>query len=59
MILMNLPQDYIFMISNLLKSLNEILKLNNTIIIIEHNMEIIKTSDWIIELGPNGGKKEK
>ena len=43
-------------IKNLLKSLNEILKLNNTIIVIEHNMEIIKTSDWIIELGPSGGK---
>ncbi len=44
-------------INNLLKSFNSILKNNNTIIIIEHNMEIIKSSDWIIEMGPEGGKK--
>ena len=44
-------------IKNLLNSFNNILKLNNTIIVIEHNMEIIKTSDWVIELGPNGGDK--
>jgi len=44
-------------ISNLLKSFNNILNNNNTIIIIEHNMEIIKSSDWIIEMGPEGGKK--
>ena len=43
-------------IKKLLKSFNEILKKNNTIIIIEHNMEVIKSSDWIIELGPEGGK---
>ncbi|MBG39935.1 MAG: excinuclease ABC subunit A, partial [Flavobacteriales bacterium] len=43
-------------IKKLLASFNEILKNNNTIIVIEHNMEIIKSSDWIIELGPEGGK---
>ena len=43
-------------IKKLLGSFNEILKKNNTIIIIEHNMEVIKSSDWIIELGPEGGE---
>ena len=43
-------------IKKLLASFYEILKNNNTIIVIEHNMEIIKSSDWIIELGPEGGK---
>tara|TARA_B100000579_G_C22396054_1_gene649561 strand:- start:80 stop:640 length:561 start_codon:yes stop_codon:yes gene_type:complete len=43
-------------IKKLLKSFNEILRKNNTIIIIEHNMEVIKSSDWIIELGPEGGE---
>ena len=43
-------------INKLLKSFNDILKGNNTIVVIEHNMEIIKSSDWIIEMGPDGGK---
>ena len=43
-------------IKNLLNSFNDILKYNNTIIVIEHNMEIIKSSDWIIEMGPEGGE---
>ena len=43
-------------IKKLLNSFNQILKNNNTIIIIEHNMEVIKASDWIIELGPEGGE---
>ena len=30
---------------------------NNTIVIIEHNLDVIKTADWIIDLGPEGGKK--
>ena len=43
-------------INNLLESFHEILKNNNSIIIIEHNMEIIKSCDWIIEIGPEGGE---
>ena len=43
-------------INKLLRSFNDILKGNNTIIVIEHNMEIVKSSDWIIEMGPEGGK---
>ena len=29
----------------------------NTIIVIEHNLEVIKTADWIVDLGPEGGDK--
>ncbi len=29
----------------------------NTVIVIEHNLEIVKTADWIIDLGPEGGDK--
>ena len=29
----------------------------NTIIVIEHNLEVIKTADWIIDIGPEGGAK--
>jgi len=30
---------------------------SNTVVVIEHNLEIIKTADWIIDLGPEGGDK--
>ena len=30
---------------------------NNTIVIIEHNLDVIKTADWVIDLGPEGGNK--
>jgi excinuclease ABC subunit A len=29
----------------------------NTIVVIEHNLDVIKTADWIIDLGPEGGNK--
>ena len=29
----------------------------NTVVVIEHNLEVIKTADWIIDLGPDGGDK--
>lgn len=44
-------------ISLLLESFNALLKKGHTVVIIEHNLEIIKTADWIIELGPEGGNK--
>ena len=31
--------------------------LNNTVVVIEHNMDVIKTADFIIDLGPEGGDK--
>lgn len=40
----------------LLKVLNKLADLGNTVLIIEHNLDIIKVSDYIIDLGPEGGK---
>ena len=37
--------------------LNTLKSHGNTIIVIEHNMDVIKTADWIIDLGPEGGNK--
>jgi len=42
-------------ISKLLKSFNELVNQGNSVIIIEHNLDIIKSSDWIIDIGPEGG----
>jgi excinuclease ABC subunit A len=39
----------------LLLVLNKLVDKGNTVIVIEHNMEVIKTADWIIDLGPEGG----
>jgi excinuclease ABC subunit A len=36
--------------------INKLVNKGNTVIIIEHNMDVIKTADHIIEIGPNGGK---
>jgi excinuclease ABC subunit A len=40
----------------LLEMINKLVNKGNTVIIIEHNMDVIKTVDHIIEIGPNGGK---
>ena len=39
----------------LLKVLNNLVDRGNTVIVIEHNMDVIKSSDWIIDMGPEGG----
>jgi excinuclease ABC subunit A len=44
-------------IKTLLKSFNALLTRNHTLLIVEHNPEIIKSADWIIDLGPEGGEK--
>ncbi len=44
-------------ISKLLDSFNALIARGHSIIIIEHNLEIIKSADWIIDLGPEGGDK--
>ena len=44
-------------VQKLLEVLNRLVNLGNTVIVIEHNMDIIKNSDWIIDLGPEGGDK--
>ena len=42
-------------IKMLLNVLNELVNRGNTVLVIEHNMDVIKTADWIIDLGPEGG----
>ena len=42
-------------IKKLMSVLNRLVDLGNTIVVIEHNMHVIKTADWIIDLGPEGG----
>jgi excinuclease ABC subunit A len=44
-------------ISKLLDSFNALVSRGHSIIIIEHNLEIIKSADWVIDLGPEGGDK--
>ena len=41
----------------LLKVLNRLVDMGNTVVVIEHNLEVIKCADWIIDLGPEGGDK--
>ncbi len=45
-------------ISKLLTSMNALINQGNSIVIIEHNMEVIKCADWIIDLGPEGGEEK-
>jgi excinuclease ABC subunit A len=42
-------------IQKLLDAINSLVDQGNTVVVIEHNMEIIKSADWIIDLGPEGG----
>lgn len=44
-------------ISKLLKAINALVDEGHTVIVIEHNLEVIKCADWIIDLGPEGGEK--
>jgi excinuclease ABC subunit A len=44
-------------IKKLLKALNALVDQGDTVLVIEHNMEVIKSADWIIDLGPEGGDK--
>ncbi len=44
-------------INMLLKVLNKLVDKGNTVMIIEHNLDVIKSADWIIDLGPEGGNK--
>ncbi len=42
-------------VKKLLDVLHELVESGNTMVVIEHNLEVIKTADWIIDLGPEGG----
>jgi excinuclease ABC subunit A len=46
---------HFFDIEQLLKVLHSLRDRGNTIVVIEHNLDVIKTADWIIDMGPEGG----
>ncbi len=43
-------------LSKLLEVLNRLVDLGNTVVVIEHNLDVIKTADWMIEMGPEAGE---
>jgi excinuclease ABC subunit A len=43
-------------INTLLKSFSALIERNHTLLVVEHNMEIVKCADWVIDLGPEGGE---
>jgi len=44
-------------IKQLLQVLNRLRDHGNTVVVIEHNLDVIKTADWVIDLGPEGGDR--
>ncbi|MGD8590803.1 MAG: hypothetical protein PVG22_18425, partial [Chromatiales bacterium] len=44
-------------VNHLLEVLHRLRDHGNTVVVIEHNLDVIKTADWIIDLGPEGGDK--
>jgi excinuclease ABC subunit A len=43
-------------VKHLLEVLHELVNRGNTVLVIEHNMDVVKTADWIIDIGPEGGE---
>ena len=44
-------------LEKLITVLRQLVSHNNTVIVIEHNLDLVKNADWIIDLGPEGGEK--
>ena len=44
-------------VEKLLQVLHRLVETGNTVIVIEHNLDVIKTADWIVDLGPEGGAR--
>ena len=44
-------------ITHLLDILNRLVDSGNTVIVIEHNVDVIRNADWIVDMGPGGGNK--
>jgi excinuclease ABC subunit A len=44
-------------VQKLLDVLNRLVNRGNTVVVIEHNLDVIKTADWVVDLGPEGGEK--
>src|ERR1700685_1121365 len=43
-------------VRKLLEVLQKLVDLGNTVLVIEHNMDVVKSADWIVDLGPDGGE---
>jgi excinuclease ABC subunit A len=46
-----------FLVLSLIKLLQDLVQRGNTVIVIEHNIDVLKSCDWLIELGPGAGEK--
>ena len=44
-------------VKKLLISLNRLIEIGHSVVIIEHDMDVVKNADWVIDLGPGGGTK--
>ncbi|MGH2689881.1 MAG: excinuclease ABC subunit UvrA, partial [Actinomycetota bacterium] len=44
-------------ISKLLAVLHGLVEKGNTVVVIEHNLDVVKIADWVVDLGPDGGSK--
>ncbi|MGD8727306.1 MAG: ATP-binding cassette domain-containing protein, partial [Gemmatimonadales bacterium] len=44
-------------VHKLLEVLHRLTSTGNTVIVIEHNLEVVKTADWVVDLGPEGGER--
>jgi excinuclease ABC subunit A len=44
-------------VRRLLDVLHQLVSLGNTVLVVEHNLDVIKSADWLIDLGPEGGEE--